>query len=95
MAKKKEETTEAQVEVAENKAKTYIYVGPIIKNGLYPTGKLVTEHFKEELKEELEKVPTLNKLFIPIEEYSKLHSELDNPNSIYQKFIKDVVIANV
>lgn len=94
--KSSEETSEEPVVVVEeNKStetiKKYVYVGPVIKKGLYPTGKVVTEHFKDELKEELEKVPTLKKLFIPLEKITEVQKQLDNPNSIYQKFIKDVI----
>jgi len=96
--KSSEETSEEPVVIVENVEnksteviKKFVYIGPVIKKGLYPTGKVVSEHFKDELGEELKKVPTLKKLFIPLEKFTEVQKQLDNPNNIYQKFIKDVI----
>jgi len=85
----KKETVETKAE--NKKIKKFVYIGPVIKKGLYTPGKVVTEHFKEQLKAELTKVPNLEKLFIGLDIYA---SELKNIEEGKYREYKKEVIAN-
>lgn len=89
MAKKPEENQEI-IEGAETIAeKTYMYVGPPIKNGLIRKGSII-KNYKEFLKEELEKAPNLEKLFIDVNDATEKLTEIERKDSIYQTWIKEV-----
>lgn len=86
MAKKEEQKEEKKI---------YMYVGPPIKNGLIQKFQTVGEEFREVLKEELEKVPNLEKLFIDISEVNQKMNEINAPESIYKKFIEEVTNVGI
>lgn len=83
-----------QTETVANEPKddiVYIYIGPRIKNGLFAKGKLVDASFKEKLKDEIEKCPNLAKLFIDVNKYAELLPKIEDSNSKYKNFIKEVL----
>lgn len=79
---------------AEKVETNYIYVGPKIKSGLFIFGKVVDSSYKIKLKDEIEKCPVLDKLFVPVEKYPELLPEIESKNSKYENFRKEVK-ANV
>lgn len=87
---------ETNDEVVENTTENimYIYVGPRIKQGLFTKGKLIDSSFRDKLKTEIEKCPNLAKLFIDVNKYHELLPKIEDSNSKYQKFIKEV-LSNV
>ena len=80
--------------VVEKVETNYIYVGPKIKSGLFIFGKVVDSSYKIKLKDEIEKCPVLDKLFVPVEKYPELLPEIESKNSKYENFRKEVK-ANV
>lgn len=81
MAKKEEQKEEKKI---------FMYVGPHIKGGFLQKYQSVGEEFREVLKDEIEKVPNLEKLFIEISEVNQKMNEINAPESIYKKFIEEV-----
>lgn len=92
MANKKEIAKEETEQSSNTENVMYIYIGPKIKQGLFTKGKLIDSSYKEKLKSEIEKCPNLDKLFIDVNKYSELLPKIEDSNSKYQKFIKEVLI---
>lgn len=97
MSKKAVENTE-KVEIdtkneestTEKAEKSYLYVGPPLKNGLIKEGQIV-KNFKEFLAEELEKAPNLEKLFIDTENLHENMKEVEKPGSVYKIYYEEVL----
>ncbi len=90
--KNRKQTTETKTIKKEIK-QAYMYLGPTLKGGILNNGSIYKEKPKH-LKELLEKAPTIEKLFIEINDVSKFKNDLTNQSTVafrlYSKAINEL-----
>lgn len=91
-AEKQETKTRQPVKNEAVQKKTVVYIGPTIKS-VVSTGTIYNNGLPESLKKEIEKLPLIGSLLIPVDGLAAAQKELATPGSalavIYEKVVND------